>query len=179
MLEFFADVSERCPFCKLLTNADLTIRLNQGVPWRTLEAGNDGVCSVKWANHARIWKQRANMTQDSITISPDSRFRVAMALAVIADALQIAILPLFVEAVLRRLMTFSIWVSAPCWFAFSAGTGNSCRRFLPNSCPESIWCLSGHWRLQTSIGKRDRSRSLEKKIVGSIRCWEPRGFRKP
>lgn len=37
------------------------------------------------------------MTHDDITISPASRFRTAMVLAVIADALQIVIFPLFVE----------------------------------------------------------------------------------
>ena len=37
------------------------------------------------------------MTHDAITISPGSRFRVAMALAIIADALQILVFPLFVE----------------------------------------------------------------------------------
>ncbi len=70
------------------------------------------------------------MTQD-ITISPNSRFRVAMALAVIADALQIAILPLFVEggaspaddildlgvgAVLVRLLGWH-WEFMPSFFA--------------------------------------------------------------
>jgi len=37
---------------------------------------------------------------DAITISPGSRFRTAMMLAVIADALQIVIFPLFVEGAL-------------------------------------------------------------------------------
>jgi hypothetical protein len=37
------------------------------------------------------------VTQDSITISAGSRFRAAMILAVIADALQIIVFPLFVE----------------------------------------------------------------------------------
>jgi hypothetical protein len=36
------------------------------------------------------------MTEDSITISPGSRFRAAMMLAVIADALQIIVFPLFI-----------------------------------------------------------------------------------
>jgi hypothetical protein len=40
------------------------------------------------------------MTEDTITISPGSRFRVAMALAVLADALQILVFPLFVEGAL-------------------------------------------------------------------------------
>ena len=40
------------------------------------------------------------MTQDTITISPGSRFRAAMVLAIIADALQIAVFPLFVEGAL-------------------------------------------------------------------------------
>jgi len=34
---------------------------------------------------------------DTITISPGSRFRAAMVLAIIADALQIVVFPLFVE----------------------------------------------------------------------------------
>ncbi|MGA2166664.1 MAG: hypothetical protein ABSG62_00540 [Terracidiphilus sp.] len=37
------------------------------------------------------------MIRDTITISPGSRFRVAMVLAIIADALQIVVFPLFVE----------------------------------------------------------------------------------
>ena len=37
------------------------------------------------------------MAHDTVTISPGSRFRVAMVLAIIADVLQIAVFPLFVE----------------------------------------------------------------------------------
>ena len=37
------------------------------------------------------------MTHDTITISPITRFRAAMIIAIIADALQIILLPLFVE----------------------------------------------------------------------------------
>ena len=37
------------------------------------------------------------MIQDAITISPRARFRAAMILAIIADALQIVVFPLFVE----------------------------------------------------------------------------------
>jgi hypothetical protein len=37
------------------------------------------------------------VTHDTITISPGSRFRAAMMLAIIADALQIVIFPLFIE----------------------------------------------------------------------------------
>jgi hypothetical protein len=40
------------------------------------------------------------LTQDTITISPGSRFRAAMLLAVVADALQLIVFPLFVEGVL-------------------------------------------------------------------------------
>jgi hypothetical protein len=36
------------------------------------------------------------MTQDILTISPGSRFRAAMILAVVADALQIIVFPVFV-----------------------------------------------------------------------------------
>jgi hypothetical protein len=41
--------------------------------------------------------QQANVTHDAITISPGSRLRAAMILAIIADVLQIAVFPLFVE----------------------------------------------------------------------------------
>ncbi len=37
------------------------------------------------------------MTDDTITISPGPRFRTAMILAMVADALQLIIFPLFVE----------------------------------------------------------------------------------
>ena len=40
------------------------------------------------------------MTHDGITISPGSRFQAAMVLAIIADALQIFVFPLFVEGAL-------------------------------------------------------------------------------
>jgi hypothetical protein len=37
------------------------------------------------------------VTNDTITISPITRFRAAMTIAIIADALQIVVFPLFVE----------------------------------------------------------------------------------
>ncbi|MFZ0771068.1 MAG: hypothetical protein WCA49_03925 [Candidatus Sulfotelmatobacter sp.] len=37
------------------------------------------------------------MTDDTITVLPGSRFRTAMVLAIIADALQVVVFPLFVE----------------------------------------------------------------------------------
>jgi hypothetical protein len=40
------------------------------------------------------------MADDSITISPGPQFRTAMLLAIVADALQIGLLPLFVEGAL-------------------------------------------------------------------------------
>ncbi len=39
------------------------------------------------------------MTQNSISISPGPRFRAALVLAILADALQILVFPLFVEGV--------------------------------------------------------------------------------
>lgn len=39
-------------------------------------------------------------SDDAITISPGPRFRAAMILAIVADALQIAVFPLFVEGAL-------------------------------------------------------------------------------
>jgi hypothetical protein len=42
----------------------------------------------------------AAANDDTITISPGSRFRTAMMLAIVADALQIIVFPLFVEGAL-------------------------------------------------------------------------------
>ena len=53
--------------------------------------------------HPRMGRQSnkmnaaANVTHDAITISPGPRLRAAMFLAIIADALQIVVFPLFVE----------------------------------------------------------------------------------
>ena len=40
------------------------------------------------------------MTDDSITISPGTQFRTAMLLAIVADALQLVVFPVFVEGAL-------------------------------------------------------------------------------
>jgi len=40
------------------------------------------------------------VTHDTVTISPGPRFRAAMVLAIVADALQIVVFPLFVEGAL-------------------------------------------------------------------------------
>ena len=47
-----------------------------------------------------IQQEGRTVTHDTITISPGPRFRAAMMLAVIADALQIVVFPLFVEGAL-------------------------------------------------------------------------------
>jgi hypothetical protein len=45
-------------------------------------------------------REKAAAMDDTITISPGTRFRAAMILAIIADALQIVIFPAFVEGAL-------------------------------------------------------------------------------
>jgi hypothetical protein len=40
------------------------------------------------------------MPQDTVTVSPGPRFQAAMALAIVADALQIVVFPFFVEGAL-------------------------------------------------------------------------------
>jgi len=41
--------------------------------------------------------KRADGKPETITLSPQFRFRAAMALAVVADAVQLAVLPMFIE----------------------------------------------------------------------------------
>src|SRR5258707_5613304 len=47
-----------------------------------------------------LHETKTAVTHDAVTISPGSRFRAAMVLAIIADALQIVVFPLFVEGAL-------------------------------------------------------------------------------
>jgi hypothetical protein len=58
---------------------------------------------VKYANQAiqhGLRKQLTAVIQDTVTISPGWRFRAAIVLAIIADAFQIIVFPLFVEGAL-------------------------------------------------------------------------------
>src|SRR3989475_9049873 len=45
-------------------------------------------------------ESKTGVAHDTVTISPGSRFRAAMVLAIVADALQIVVFPLFVEGAL-------------------------------------------------------------------------------
>jgi hypothetical protein len=58
-----------------------------------------GGCEAKIGNQSTDMKPQAAVTHDTITISPITRFRAAMIIAIMADALQIILLPLFVEGV--------------------------------------------------------------------------------
>ena len=62
------------------------------------------VCGLTLSEHRfKIGIQHESstaVTDDTITISPGPRFRAAMVLAVMADALQIVVFPLFVEGAL-------------------------------------------------------------------------------
>jgi len=58
---------------------------------------------VKYANQAikhGLGKQLTSVIQDTVTISPGWRFRAAIVLAILADAFQIIVFPLFVEGAL-------------------------------------------------------------------------------
>jgi len=78
------------------------------------------------------------VTHDTITISPGSRFRAAMMLAVIADVVQIVVFPLFVEGAASPADDLLDFGMGAVLVYLLAGTGNFCHRFLPSWCPESI-----------------------------------------
>jgi hypothetical protein len=76
---------------------------------RTEIAGATRLTTSPQTNHpqSRTWhkielsrESGTAVTEDSITILPGSRFRAAMVLAVLADALQIVVFPMFVEGAL-------------------------------------------------------------------------------
>ncbi len=102
-------------------------------------------------------KNQADVTHGSITISRASRFRAAMVLALIADALQIVVFPLFVEgaaspaddlldlgvgAVLVRLLGWH-WEFLPSFFA----------KLLPGVDLVPLWTMavaSVYWKSKRS-----------------------------
>jgi len=90
---------------------------------------------------ASVWnKYESNtaVTQNTITISPGSRFRAAMTLAVIADALQIVVFPLFVEGALSPADDVLDFGVAALLINLLGWHWEFCHRFLPSSCQASI-----------------------------------------
>src|SRR5229473_978973 len=114
-------------------------------------------------------KADAAITEDRTPLSPRTRFRAAMILAMAADALQIVVFPLFAEGALSPADDVLDLVVAAVLFNYSAGAGNFCPHSLPTSCPESIWFPSGHLRSPMFIANGNRSRSPHKKLVRSTR----------
>jgi len=102
---------------------------------------------------------------DDIEISPGPQFKAAMALAIVADVLQI----LFLSPIRRRGFSpaddiLDIGVAAALIHLLGC-TGNFCRRSWSNSCPEWIWSRSGRSRgerLSQIQTRRDhRTRGLQ------------------
>jgi hypothetical protein len=110
-------------------------------------------------------KNQADVTHDSIPMSRDSRFRTAMVLAIIADALQIVFFPLFFEgaaspaddildfsigAVLVRLLGWH-WEFLPSFFA----------KLLPGVDLVPLWTIavaSVYWKSKRSAVTIEGSR---------------------
>src|ERR1700728_295194 len=88
----------------------------------------------------------ANITGDKITISAGPRFRAAMILAIIADALQIGVFPLFVHGALstaEAVLDISVYGSADgaAWGAKSMA-----------AFPQEFYC--GEWPLLLDLTAR-------------------------
>ena len=96
------------------------------------------------------------MTHDTVTISPGSRFRAAMVLAIVADALQIVVFPLFVEGALSPADDILDFGIAAVLVHLLGWHWNFCQHSLPNSCLESTWFPSGRLRWRTFIANGNR-----------------------
>ena len=75
------------------------------------------------------------MPDDSFLNSPRSHFRAALILAIVADAVQIVVFPLFVEGALSPLDDILDLIVAVALFRLLGWPGSSCRRPWPNYCP--------------------------------------------
>jgi hypothetical protein len=69
----------------------------ESLRFRGVEATINRVPFLRLPHDTKGAGDRTSMTEEAISLSDRSRFRTALILAVVADALQIAILPLFVE----------------------------------------------------------------------------------
>jgi hypothetical protein len=118
------------------------------------------------------------MNRGAITISAGPRLRVAMILAIIADLLQVVVFPLFVvgaESPADDILDIGI---GGVLIYLLGCTGNFCHRLSPSSCPESIWFLSGRWRLQMYIENRNASWPPLKEFARKTRREETNVIRK-
>jgi hypothetical protein len=90
-----------------------------------------------------------------------------MILAIVADALQLVFLPLFVEGAespADDILDLSVGAAL---FSLLGWHWEFLPSFLASWFPELIWSRSGRWRLRTSIGDRSGSRSAQRRIVRS------------
>ena len=109
------------------------------------------------------------MTHDTVIISPGSRFRAAMMLAITADALQIVVFPLLVQGALSPADEVLDLAVAAVLVRLLGWHWDFCQHSLPNSCRESIWFRSGRLRSPTFIASGNRSRPPQKKLASSAR----------
>jgi hypothetical protein len=114
------------------------------------------------------------MTEDPIPLSPRSRFRAALILAMAADALQIFVFPSFVEGALSPADDVLDLAVAAVLVRLLGWHWNFFQHSLLNSCPESIWFHSGRLRSPTFIANGSRSRLPQKKLVSSVRLYQSR-----
>ena len=114
-------------------------------------------------------KQQAGETNNSIKLLPGPRFRVALMVAMLADALQLIVFPFFIEGAESPaddvldcgVAGVMMWLLGWHW------------EFLPSVLaklvPASTWCRSGHWRLPMCIARRSGGRLPKERTA---RCQE-------
>lgn len=100
------------------------------------------------------------IVEGPIPLSARSRFRIAVILAIAADALQIFVFPLFSEGALSPADDVLDLAVGVILVRSLVGIGNFCQHSRLNSCRESIWFRSGHLlsRMFTPNGNSSRQR---------------------
>ena len=103
------------------------------------------------------------ISDDAVTISPGSRFRAAMILAIIADAFQLLVFPLFVEGAFSPADDVLDFGVAALLIHLLGWHWEFLPSFAAKLLPGVDLFLSGRSPWRTSIGNRSRLQSPQEK----------------
>ena len=109
------------------------------------------------------------MTDNTIVVSPGPRFRTAMVLAILADALQVVVFPLFVAGAASPADDILDFATGTVMVHLLGWHWEFLPSFLGKLVPGVDLVPSGRWRSPMSIGSRSGLWSPQKRFGSRIR----------